>query len=125
MTTIANEFTKAALDGGCATLNSGDFRLLTSGDAVLATLGLAATAFGAATTASPSVATSGSITADSSPTDGTAAKFELRTSGASNRITGSVGTTGTDLVVTDNVIPADATEVTCTGGLTLSLTITG
>ena len=123
--TIANEFTKAALDGACATLNSGDFRLLTSGDAALATLTFGATAFAAASTASPSVAASNSITADSSPTDGTVAKFELRTSGGSNRIAGSVGTSGADLNVTDNVIPSDATEVSCTGGLTLSLTITG
>jgi hypothetical protein len=122
--TYANEVRKAALDAALALLNSGTFRLLTSGDAVLATLTFGATAFGAATTASPSVAVSNAITKDSSPTDGTFTKFELRTSGGSNRFAGSAGTSGTDLVVTSNVIPDTATEVSCPGGLTISLQLT-
>jgi hypothetical protein len=122
--TIANEFKKAALDGGAAVFNSGDFRLLTSGDAELATLVFGATAFAAASTASPSVAVSNAITADATPTDGTFTKFQLRTSGGSNRITGSVGVGSGDLQVTDNVIPSGATEVSCSAGLTLTLQIT-
>jgi hypothetical protein len=121
---VANEFKKACLDGGLALLNSGQFRLLTSGDSELANLTFGSTAFGAATTASPSVATSAAITADSSVTAGTIAKFELRTSGGSNRITGSVGVGSGDLQVSDNVIPGSATSVSCPGGLTVSLQIT-
>jgi len=118
---IANEMRKAALDGMLALLNSGQFRLLNASDTELANLTFSSTAFGAATTASPSVAVSNSITADSSVTAGTITKFELRTSGGSNRITGSVGVGSGDLQVSDNVIPASATSVSCPGGLTISL----
>lgn len=121
---VANECKAAALNGITALLNSGQFRLLTSADAELANLTFASTAFGSATTASPSVATSNSITADSSVTAGTVAKFELRTSGGSNRITGSVGVGSGDLQVSDTVIPGTATSVSCPGGLTISLQIT-
>jgi hypothetical protein len=120
---VANEFKKAALDGGLALLNSGQFRLLTSADAELANLTFGATAFAAASTASPSVAVSNSITADASITAGTIAKFELRTSGGANRITGSVGVGTGDLQVSDTVIPGTATSVSCPGGLTISLQV--
>lgn len=119
--TVANECRKAALDGITALLNNGDFRLLSSAPAELAALVFGATAFAAASTASPSVAASNSITADSTPTAGTIATFALRTSGGSNRIAGTVGVGSGDLQVTDNVIPGGATSVTCTGGLSLSL----
>lgn len=122
--TIANECRKAALDGITALLNAGQFRLLTSGDVELANLTFAATAFAAASTASPSVAVSNTITADNTVTAGTIAKFDLRTSGASSRIAGSVGVGSGDLQVSDNVIPGTATSVTCTGGLQLSLQLT-
>ena len=51
--------------------------------------------------------------------------FLMRTAGNATRINGSVGTSGADLVVTDNVIPSGATQVTSAGGISLSLTITG
>ena len=121
---VANEFKAAALAGGLALLNSGQFRLLTSGDAELANLTFASTAFGTPTTASPSVAVSNAITADASITAGTIAKFELRTSGGATRISGSVGVGTGDLQVTDNVIPGTATSVSCPGGLSISLQIT-
>lgn len=121
---VANEFKAAALAGGLALLNSGQFRLLNASDTELANLTFASTAFGTPTTASPSVATSNSITADSGITAGTITKFELRTSGGSNRITGSVGVGSGDLQVSDNVIPGSATSVSCPGGLTVSLQIT-
>jgi hypothetical protein len=66
MPSIANEFKAACLAGGCALLNSGQFRLLTAADAELANLTFSSTAFGTPTTASPSVATSNAITADAS-----------------------------------------------------------
>lgn len=125
--TIANECRKAALDAITALLNTGSFELTnTAGGAgsQLASLPLSATAFGAATTASPSVAVSNAITADSSVTAGTILGFNLKTSGAANRISGNVGTSGSDLNVTDNVIPGGATSVSCPGGLTLSLQLT-
>lgn len=122
---IANECKAAGLNGITALLNSGEFRLLNASDAELAKLLFAATAFAAASVASPSVALSNSITPDTSITAGTATKFELRTSGGANRITGTIGVGSGDLQVSDNVIPGTATSVSCPGGLTLSLQITG
>lgn len=120
--TIANECRKAALDAILALLNGGSFRLLTSASAEIASLPLSATAFGAATTASPSVATSNAITADTSITaNSTIGRFALRTSGAVDRIAGTVGTSGADLNVTSATVPSDATEIRCTGGLQVSL----
>ena len=120
---VANECKAAALAGITALLNSGQFRLLTSGDSELANLTFGSTAFGTPTTASPSVATSNAITADSSVTAGTVAKFELRTSGGATRISGSVGVGTGDLQVSDVVIPGTATSVSCPGGLTISLQV--
>lgn len=121
---VANEFKKACLDGGLALLNSGQFRLLNASDAELANLAFGSTAFAGASTASPSVAGSNAITADTGITAGTITKFELRTSGGANRITGTVGVGSGDLQVSDNVIPGTATSVSCPGGLTVSLQIT-
>ena len=49
--------------------------------------------------------------------------FILQSASGASRIAGTVGVgSGSgDLEVSDNVIPGDATEVTCTGGLQLSL----
>ena len=121
---VANECKKAALDGLCALLNSGQFRLLNAGAAELANLTFGSTAFAAASTASPSVAVSNAITADASVTAGTVVSFELKTSGGANRLTGTVGVGSGDLQVSDNVIPGSATSVSCPGGLTISLQIT-
>ena len=121
MATLANEVRQAALNGIAALFNNGLFRLDDSGDNPLAVLGFAATAFGAATNASPSVAVSGSISPDNSPTAGTFTKFLLQTSAPATRFNGTVGTSGTDMVVTDNVIPGTAVQVACSAGLTLTL----
>lgn len=120
---VSNEFKAAALNGGLATLNSGHLRLLNASDAELALLPFSATAFGNATTASPAVATSNAITADTSVTAGAITKFEMRTSGNAVRLSGSVGVGSGDLQVSDNVIPGSATSVSCPG-LTVSLQIT-
>ena len=116
--TIANECRKAALDGITALLSGGALRLDSSADAELAVLPIASV--GAATTASPSVAVL-TMTTDTSVTAGTVTKFILRTSGSATRINGSVGVGSGDLQVTDNVIPSGATQVSCTGGISLSL----
>lgn len=118
--TVSNAAKKAALDAITGLLGSGSFRVLTSGDAELAAPTFASTAFGAATTASPSVATAAALTADTSITAGTFTKFEMRTSAPANVITGSVGVGSGDIQVADNVIPATATSFNITG-LTISL----
>lgn len=127
--TIANECNAAALDGMTALLNGGDFRLLTAGASLLATLGFQTSggAFQAASVAAPSVAQSNAISPEPNPVAGTIGLFQLRTAGGSNRITGTVGVGSptADLTVTDNVIPADATEVSCDAGLQLSLLLSG
>lgn len=113
--TIANECRKAALDGITALITK--IRFDSAADAELAILPLS---WGAATTASPSVAV-GTATADTTVTAGTITKFLMRTAGDANRINGTVGVGSGDLQVTDNVIPSGATEVSCTGGISLSL----
>lgn len=97
MATIATEVNQAALNGITALI--ADIRFDTSADAELAVLPLS---WGSASNAAPSVATA-TATAD------TITKFIMRTAGAVARISGSVGTSATDLVVTDNVIPSGAT----------------
>ena len=118
--TIANEVRKAALDGITALLNSGFVQLNSSAPAELAKPTLNATAFGAATTASPSVATANALTADTSVTAGTFVGFVIQTSGGSSRISGTVGVGSGDLQVSDNVIPSGTTSLNFSG-LTLSL----
>ena len=120
--TISNEVKKAALDGITPLFNNGFFGLYSAADAELAKLTFGATAFAAASTASPSVAASNAITADNSVTGNqTITKFQLQTSGSALRINGTVGVGSGDLQVTDNFVPANATQVSCTGGLSLSL----
>jgi hypothetical protein len=115
--TIQNEVRKAALDGITALI--ADIRFDSAADAELAVLPLT---WGAATTANPSVAV-GAATADVTVTAGTITKFLMRTGGGATRINGSVGVGSGDLQVTDNVIPGGATQVTSTGGISLSLSL--
>lgn len=123
--TINNLVKAAALDGICALFNSGQIRLENASSAELATPTFGATAFAAASNASPSVALSNSITAASSSiTAGTIAFIDFRTSGGSSRIRGSVGTSGADYNVSDNVIPSGTTSVGIPGGVSFSLQIT-
>ena len=118
MATIANEVKKAALDGITAIITN--IRLDSAADAELAVLPLT---WGAASTASPSVAV-GTVTTDTSVTAGTITKFIMRTSGNATRINGTVGVGSGDLQVSDNVIPSGATQVSSSGGISLSLQIT-
>lgn len=115
--TIATECNQAALAAVAALITK--IRFDTSADAELAVLPLS---WGSATNADPSVIV-GAATADTSVTDGTIAKFIMQTAGDVARISGSVGTSGADLVVTDNVIPGGATQVTSAGGISLSLSL--
>lgn len=129
--TIATTFEIAALDAGLDLLDggtpgdsSGDFRLLTSGDSQLAVLPLSNPAFlGATDVGGAASADSDSITADSSPSPGTIGKFQLRNRANSAIISGTVSMSSGDLLVTDDEIPAEAVEVTCTGGLTITMSL--
>jgi hypothetical protein len=120
--TIANEVNKAALDAITGLLANGSILLRNSVPAELAVVGLHATAFNGGTTASPSVASINSPTADDSVTAGTIVSAVFRTSGEAARLTGTVGTADTDIILTDNVIPSGATSVNFSS-LTLSLAI--
>ena len=122
--TYHNSARAAALNGICALLNSGNVRLLTSGDVELAAPTFGSTAFGTATTAAPSVATANALTADTSITAGTIEKIAFRTSGGTAIKSGTVGVGSGDFQVSDNVIPAGATSVNLTS-LTFSLTLGG
>lgn len=122
MTTWANEMRAAALNGMTALLNGGTFRLLTSGSSELAAPVFNATAFGSATTANPSVATANAFTADTSITPGDIGLFELRTSGGSTRVSGTVGVGTGDIQVSSVTIPGTATSVTISG-MTISFSL--
>lgn len=77
-----------------------------NGTSEVATLPLAATAFGAA---SSGVATAGTITSDTSATGGTTTIANLVTSGASEIVECSVGTSGEDINLSNNVVGAGDT----------------
>lgn len=123
--TYDNSARKAALDAICALLNNGTARLTTSADAELATPTFGATAFGAATTAAPSVAVANALSADATVTPGTIGKIKFYASNGSTVVKqGTVGVGSGDFQVADNVIPAGATSVNITS-LTFSLTLGG
>lgn len=121
---VASAVNAAALDGVTSTLNGGAFKLLDNSQ-LLAELPLQTSggAFAAASVASPSVAVSNPIGTDTTPIPGVITVFILANASNASRIDGSVGTSGADLIVSDNVIPADATEVSCPGGISLSLSL--
>ncbi len=77
--TWSNANNKAACDARAARLNGGFIDIYTAGfAALLARVGLGGTAFGAGTSATPSVATAGAMTRDEdAAAGGTAAKFRL------------------------------------------------
>ena len=90
-------------------LNSGNLVFMTTAEgAEVATLALAATAFGAAT---GGTATAGTITDDSSATGGTVATYKLETSGNARIVGGSVTATsgGGDIELSSLVIAATDT----------------
>ncbi|MFA5712416.1 hypothetical protein [Mycolicibacterium sp.] len=92
-TAVRNAATNAVvdlLDAGSADAN-GDLVFMTSGDAEVATLGLSATAFGAA---SSGTATANSIANDTSATGGTAALFKLQDKDNTEVLRGTVTASG-------------------------------
>ncbi len=85
---------------------SGRLLLNTSGDVEVATLPFSATAFGAA---AAGVATANAITDDSSATGGTTTKGQLIDRDETVIVECSVGTSGTDIILSSNIIAATDT----------------
>ena len=75
-------------------LDGGTLEIQTSGDVEVATLTFGTPAFGAAASGT---ATANAITQDSSATGGTAAKAQLKNSGATAIVNCAVGASGSDI----------------------------
>lgn len=93
------------LDAGSTNPN-GQLIFKTAASAEVATLELANPAFGAAVAG---VATANTITDDTNATGGTVATCELVDRDGNAVILGTVGTTGTDIIVSSTTIPVGAT----------------
>lgn len=100
-TAVRNSVADLVVGGGV--LNSGTLVLQTSGGTAVATLGLNATAFAAA---SSGQAVANAISDDTNAAGGTIAKGVLKTSGAADRVLFSVGTSGADINMTSVAINA-------------------
>ena len=104
--TLENNARNAACDAIAALHNGGTLEFQTGGGAEVATIGFAATAFGAAV---GGVATAGTLTADTSATGGTTTQFTTKTSGAVSILSGSVGTSSADIIIDNTVVAAGVT----------------
>lgn len=112
----------AALNGITTLIGSGGNMQLATSSAfttVLATLTLGATAFGTASSGSMTITGSPSVAAAAA---GTATDFRIRTSGNVEVFRGTIGTSGTDIVISNNVFGVGST-ITITG-MTVSLAAT-
>ena len=111
--TIDNSARQAALNGITALLAGGDFQLL----ATSTELAIAVPDLGRRVRqrilGQPVDCGVDAIGSDTSGDAGTINTFRLRNAGGTSIITGTVGTSGADLNVTDNVIPSGATSVSC------------
>lgn len=96
------------VDAGTTDAN-GDLVIMTSADAEVATLAFSAPAFGAAATG---VATAGTISDDTNATGGTAAKFKWQDKDNAEVLQGTVGTSGTELIMSSVTVGAGDT-VSC------------
>lgn len=115
----------AALDGIVDLLDGGSVLLSEADDDPLAAPTFDTPAFGdAAMVSTLATATAAALTADTSVTAGTIGKISFRNSSDTPIKWGTVGTSGEDFNVTDNVIPSGATSVNLTS-LTISLTLGG
>lgn len=102
--TIADAVVDLIDSGGTGTL---EFQ--TSGDVEVATLTFSATAFGAAASGT---ATAAAITDDTNATGGTITKFVIKNGSGTTILTGSAGTSGTDIILSSASIGAGDT-VSC------------
>lgn len=130
---VRQDGNKAALDAALALINAGsgdatgDFEVLTSANASLAVMTFSATSFAASTNGSgtSATATSNTITQSGTPTPGTIGngRFRDKANSAVWSFSISAGGGGGDMIVTDPVIPSNATAVSCSG-VTVTLNIT-
>jgi len=104
--TLQNNARNAACDAIAALHNGGTLEFQTAGGAEVATIGFAATAFGAA---SAGVATAAAMTPDDSATGGTTTQFVTKASGGSVILGGSVGTSGADINIDNTAVSAGVT----------------
>ena len=128
----SNAGNKAACDALLAVLNTGstdaagDFELLNNTTSI-ATIAFNATAFGAATLATPSVATATFPAASGTPAVTNIAinkgRFRDRNNAAVISFDISASGGGGDMIVTDPNVPSNATAISCSG-VTFSLNIT-
>lgn len=106
MATLETSARNAACDAVVDLLDGGTLEFQTSGDVEVATLTFGTPAFGAA---SNGVATANAITSDTNATGGTIAKAVLKTSGAVDVVTVTVGTSGADINLSSLTIGAGDT----------------
>jgi hypothetical protein len=93
------------VDAG-VTAGNGTLVFQTATDAAVATLTFSATAFGAAT---GGVATAASITSDTNATGGTAAQASIFDSDSTKILEATVGTTGTEIILSTLAVGAGDT----------------
>lgn len=111
--TLANTCRNAILDAVDTLIGaSGTLEFQTSGDSEVATLTLGNPAFGAAS--SGSMALSGTPLSDTNATGGSMAKFVLKTGGTTTQITGTVGTSASDINFAGGVTVGAGDTVTLT-----------
>lgn len=84
----------------------------TSGDVEIATLTLGNPAFGAASTGV--ITMTGQPLSDTNATGGTMAKFAIKSAGTTNKITGTVGTSGQDINFAGGLVIGAGDTVTLT-----------
>lgn len=103
--TLSNAFRDASNDAGLALLNGGSLVLLTSGNVAVATMALSATAYAAS---SSGTAQENAISDDSNAAGGVVTKFELRSSGGTVHVSGTVTATsgGGDIEMTNTTVGA-------------------
>ena len=104
--TLENNARNAACDAIAALHNSGTLEFQTSGGVEVATIGFAATAFGAAVAG---VATANTLTPDSDATGGTTTQFVTKTSADAVILTGSVDTSAADIIIDNTAVSAGVT----------------
>lgn len=106
MGTIQDTGKNAMLDALTALVDSGNAVIYTSGDVEVATIGLAANSFGAASSGSAAIATT---TDDSDATGGEMSYLAFETSGGTEHWRATIGTSGADINVGDLTVAAGAT----------------
>jgi len=103
---LENNARNAACDAIATLHDSGTLEFQTSVGAEVATIGFDTTAFGAAVAG---VATANDLTPDTDATGGTTTQFVTKTSAAATILSGSVGTSGTDIIIDNTAVSSGVT----------------